>query len=221
MLTPLRGGRSGASVRTRGLVFGYPRTSSPVLQGVDFSIAPAESVCLWGPSGSGKSTMLSLIGGVLSPDAGELEVLGAGSGARGGAEPAWVLQTANLLPGSTARENVLLAGLLAGKPRDQAALRADAALQAVGLGDFSAYLAKRLSGGQAQRVAVARALAVDSPLVLADEPSGQLDHEATRLVCDALLGDAGRRATVVIASHDSYVASRCDRVLTFENGRVR
>lgn len=212
---------AGASIVVDEVTFAYRRSQAQVIKGISMTVGACESVCLWGPSGSGKSTLLSLIGGVLSPRAGTVDIF-VGDGRREVSQSvSWVLQTANLLPSVTALENVMLGLLIAGVDREKSAIIAQRSMEDLDIGDLSMHKAKRLSGGQAQRVAVARALAVEAPLILADEPSGQLDRRSTVRVCDALLDQTTGRATVVVASHDPYVAERCDRVITLEDGRIR
>lgn len=199
--------------------FRYAERDPFVVEDVDLEVERGATVCLWGPSGSGKSTLLALIGGVVSPTAGRVLVAPDLGGARG--TRAWVMQTANLFGSMTAFENVRMGAMAAGvRPAATAAWQA---LDAVGIGELAHARGKRLSGGQAQRVAVARALASRPGLVLADEPTGQLDASSTIQVCDALLGPAGlggTGATVIVASHDVAVAERCAIVVRLRDGRV-
>jgi ABC-type lipoprotein export system ATPase subunit len=197
------------------------------LRGLDLRVERREVVALLGPSGCGKSTFLSLAAGLDQPSAGELRFFGrplgrfdeaelAGYRAR---ELAIVFQSQNLWHDLSARENVLLALRLAGQPADRA--RADAALGQFGLGARGRHRAGALSGGEQQRVAIAAAAARGAPLVLADEPTGELGEEDERVVLDALLGlREDFASTVVIVTHSARVADAVDRVIELRDGRV-
>jgi len=193
-------------------------TLSAVIDIPAFTLAPGEQVALRGSSGSGKTTLLHLVAGILTPDAGEVWVAGRDMAALPeAARDQWraatigyVFQTFNLLQGYTAFENVLL-GMMFGRGADAA--RAESLLDRVGLSHRRDYRPRQLSVGQQQRVAVARALANQPRLVLADEPTGNLDPrhaaEAIALICGACR-DQG--AALLLVSHDPSVLARFDRV---------
>ncbi len=203
--------------------------SRTVLQAVDFSIAAGEVVAILGRSGSGKTTVLNLIAGIDQPSAGQVWVAGADLAAMGDAarsrfrlrQLGFVYQFFNLLPTLSAAENVRLPLELAGIPLARARERALAELQAVGLADRADAPPDWLSGGEQQRVAIARALVTDPPLVLADEPTGNLDPEIGDQVLDLLLRRArstGR--SLIMVTHSRRVAAAADRVLRVEGHRV-
>jgi lipoprotein-releasing system ATP-binding protein len=183
-----------------------------------------------GASGSGKSTLLNVLGTLDHPDEGRLEL--AGEPVDGLTEAArcrlrmrqlgFVFQFHHLLPEFTAEENVMMPLLLAGATFDAARARARELLGAVGLGERLAHVPSELSGGEAQRVAVARALAPEPRLLLADEPSGNLDAPAAERLHSLLSSLARERhQTVVIVTHDDRLASLADRVLRLEDGRLQ
>ncbi len=197
------------------------------LDRVSVQIAAGSFVALAGPSGSGKSTLLYLIGAMDRPSAGELFVLGRalhglperalGAHRR---EVGFVFQRFNLLPQLTARDNVLLP-LLSGRVGAPERARADELLEAVGLLSRRDALPSQLSGGQQQRVAIARALMREPRLLLADEPTGNLDSATGAEVLDLLAQLRERRElTVVLATHDAVVAERSDRVLALRDGAL-
>jgi putative ABC transport system ATP-binding protein len=197
------------------------------LEEVSLEIAAGAAVALAGPSGAGKSTLLHLIGALDRPDAGTVTVGGDELGALDRRALAahrrrigFVFQRFNLLPALTALDNVMAPTLPYRTGFDKAA-RARELLAAVGLAGREAALPSRLSGGEQQRVAIARALVNDPALVLADEPTGNLDSRTGRGIVDLLLElRAERGATVVLATHDPQVAARCDRVVRLVDGRV-
>ncbi|MFB4319215.1 ABC transporter ATP-binding protein [Actinomadura sp. 21ATH] len=215
-------------LRARGLRRHYGTGASLVraVDGVDLAVAPGEAVGVVGASGCGKSTLLHLLGGLDRPDGGELWL--AGRRIDGLPETAaarlrrraigFVFQSFHLVDELTARENVELPALLAGASRRAARLRAAELLDRVGLARRAGHLPAELSGGQRQRVAVARALVNDPRLLLADEPTGNLDSAAATDVLrlfDALRAE-GR--TLVIVTHDSRVAAATDRLITMRDG---
>lgn len=201
------------------LTFGYPGRGPQVLRGVDLEVPPGTSTAIVGPSGSGKTTLLSVIGGLLRPSGGRARAVdGAGSMHRVDSVATWVLQTVSLLPERTAADNVMVGAYSDTDDRAEADRRTAHALAAVGLGDRAEARARLLSGGEAQRVAIARALASHRPVLLADEPTGQLDAATSAAVADALLGATGR--TVVVVTHDLEVAARCTQVLELRDGRT-
>ncbi len=202
----------------RGVTFTYPRAQNPVLRGVDLDIPSGTSAAVMGPSGSGKTTLLSLVGTLLTMQGGTIEAIDADGVARHPYEvAAWVFQTVSLLPDRSALDNVAVGAYLDGADREEARRRAARHLAEVGLEGHEAEPARILSGGEAQRVAIARALASSRPLILADEPTGQLDASTSAAVLDAMIGAHAER-TVVIVTHDPEVAARCDMVVELRDG---
>lgn len=222
----------GAAVVAEELGKLYPGRSGKgveALGGVSFSIPPGSFTALLGPSGCGKSTLLHLLGALDTPTAGRLLVDGRDLASLGEAErdayrrrtAATVFQAFNLLPTMTALENAALPLLLDGVRPSEADERAARALADVGLSDRLDAFPYELSGGQMQRVAVARALAPRPALLLADEPTGNLDSRTGEAVLD-LVSElvAGRGITVVMATHSDQAARRASRVLTLLDGRL-
>ena len=201
----------------------------PVLRGVDLAIDTGAFVALLGPSGSGKSTLLHLIGGLDRPDAGsvavgerELTRLSDSELARFRNEAVGVVfQFFNLFPSLTVLDNVSLPGILRRLPSDEIRRRALELLDRVGLGALADKKANELSGGEMQRTALARALLLQPPLLLADEPTGNLDSENGGRVMD-LISSLARESgsTVVMVTHDASNARRADRVVRLKDGRV-
>ena len=220
---------TGACVlRTRGLRKDYGRGASLVhaVDGVDLTVAPGETVAIMGPSGCGKSTLLYLLGGLDRPTAGEIWLDGQDitrmserALARLRREAVgFVFQAFHLMDELTAVENVELPALLAGRSPRTARKRAEELLERVGLANRARFLPAALSGGQRQRVAVARALVADPLVVLADEPTGNLDSASTRDVLQLFdyLHRAGQ--TLVIVTHDVQVAATADRMISMSDG---
>lgn len=202
-----------------------------VLHGVDLELHAGEFTALVGPSGSGKSTLLNILGLLDRPTSGRILLQGRDTTgldekertALRGRSLGFVFQFHHLLPAFTALENVLMP-MLAARGREEAGMRerAFALLEEIGLADRAAYGASKLSGGQQQRVAVARALVLDPPLVLADEPTGNLDTESGAQVFELLRRVSERHRTAfLVVTHDERIAARCDRVLTMVDGRIR
>lgn len=200
-----------------------------VLRGVDLSLRAGEIVALVAPSGTGKSTLLHLAGLLESPDAGEVIVGGQDAGRLGDLERTairrrmigFVYQAHHLLPEFTARENVVLPQLIAGVSRADARARADALLGSFGLAHRLDHLPGRLSGGEKQRVAIARALANRPGILLADEPTGNLDVKTSEAVFDELLHMVrGQGVAALIATHNEELAARMDRVVTLRDGQL-
>ncbi len=196
---------------------------------VDILLREGEVVGLFGPSGSGKTTLLSLLGCILRPTSGSLRLYDVETtGLDETALPAirkkyisFVFQGFNLFPALTAYENVMLMLKLKGMKGDSADSRAKDLLTAVELTERMHFLPRDLSGGQKQRVSIARALAADSPIILADEPTGNLDHINGRRVMEILrsLATDGRRC-VVVATHDNRIEDIFDRILFMEDGTI-
>ncbi len=198
-----------------------------ILRGLDLVVERGESVAVLGPSGSGKSTMMMVMAGLERASSGIVRVAGEDLGALDEDGLALfrrrhvgiVFQGFHLIPTMTARENVAVPLEFAGV-RDAFA-RADAALASVGLGHRLAHYPGQLSGGEQQRVALARAVVGEPGLVLADEPTGNLDHATGAQVMDLLFGLAGARgATLVLITHDLALARRCARVVRLQDGRI-
>ncbi len=199
------------------------------LRGVDLSLPPGEVVSIEGPSGCGKTSLLNLLGLLDAPTRGEVRWDGRSVGGRTDRERArlrlervgFIFQRFYLLPTLTARENVELPMRALGTPRADRQARASALLAEVGLAGRERAFPHQLSGGEEQRVAVARALANQPGLLLADEPTGELDSENTEAIL-ALLGrvQEERKATLVLVTHNPAVAGRARRHLTMRDGRV-
>jgi lipoprotein-releasing system ATP-binding protein len=201
-----------------------------VLHGIDLVLQPGEFAALIGPSGSGKTTLLNLIGLLDRPNAGRIEVAGQDAGVLDeaattqlrGRAIGFVFQYHYLLPAFTTQENVMMP-VLAARGRVDDAMRAKAAglLDRVGLTPWRDQKASDISGGQQQRVAIARALAMDPALVLADEPSGNLDTQNADAVFDLLREvNVASGTTFLIVTHDPRLARRCDRIVELVDGRI-
>jgi putative ABC transport system ATP-binding protein len=195
--------------------------------GVSLSIAAGEMVAMVGPSGSGKSTLLNLLGALDRPDSGEILISGVelsklddkGRTRLRREKVGLIFQFFNLLPLLTARENVALPLLLAGASPKDAERRADELLQKVGLGPRSSHTPEELSGGEMQRVAIARALAPRPPVLLADEPTGNLDSKVSVEVLTLLRAAAREEGCAIfMVTHDPRAAAVTDRVLEFKDG---
>jgi lipoprotein-releasing system ATP-binding protein len=198
-----------------------------VLRGVDLTIAPGEIVALLGPSGAGKSTLLHLAGLLEPPDAGEITIMGedcAGLSddrrtALRRARIGFVYQAHHLLPEFTALENVIIPQMIGGKKRRDAAIRAEALLGEMGLAQRLAHYPAQLSGGAQQRVAIARALAGAPQLLLADEPTGNLDERTAGQVFGELIKLVrSGRAGALIATHNTALAATMDRQVVLHRG---
>jgi putative ABC transport system ATP-binding protein len=199
------------------------------LRGVTMEVDRGEMVGIVGPSGSGKSTLLGIIGGLDSPTAGQIEIDGIDISRMGedrlteirNEKIGFIFQFFNLIPTLTALENVALPIQFARRPQFKPEKRARELLKSLGLGDRLHHRPTELSGGQQQRVAIARALANNPPLILADEPTGNLDSEAGEMVMNTLSDIRQREGTTVIfVTHDPMLAGRMDRVLRLIDGRI-
>jgi len=219
-------------VAIRDLVKEYRRGAEVVrvLDGLSLEIATGDFVALMGPSGSGKSTLLNLIGGIDRPTSGILEVdrlrvdtLSDGALARWRADHVgFVFQMYNLLPVLSAERNVELPLLLKDLSRDQRARRVAAALKLVGLSDRAKHRPRELSGGQEQRVGIARAIVTDPTLLLCDEPTGDLDRKSGDEILDllqALNREYGK--TIIMVTHDPHAAERSNRTIHLDKGMLR
>jgi putative ABC transport system ATP-binding protein len=213
---------SAATGVLRAVSVGVDGPRRPLLADVTVEARPGRLLAVTGSSGSGKTTLLAVLGGLVRPDSGEATYDGGAVGTSSG-EPrpgtALVLQTYGLVPTLTAEENVAVALRAAGVPPGDAVAVAGAALDRVGVADLAERLVTELSGGQLQRVAVARALAVEPQVLLADEPTSELDqHNRDRVVAE-LRVEAQRGAVVVLATHDPEVADLCDEEVHLVDGR--
>ena len=216
-------------IRIRDVVMRLPSGGRPltILDGVTLDVAPGEVCAITGPSGSGKSTLLGLIAGLDRPSAGSITV--AGVEITGLDEDAlarfrrdtlgYVFQSYHLIPTLTAAENVAVPLEIVGAP--DAPARARALLGDVGLGGRAHHYPVQLSGGEQQRVALARALAPHPAILVADEPTGNLDEATGREIVELLFaGHEKRGTTLVLVTHDPALALRCDRVVRLRSGRI-
>jgi putative ABC transport system ATP-binding protein len=217
-------------IRLRGLTRDYEMGSETVqaLSGVDLDIGRNEYVAIMGPSGSGKSTMMNMIGCLDTPTAGEywlngVEVSRMSDDALArvrNREIGFVFQTFNLLPRASALHNVELPLIYAGIRAWDRRERARRALERVGLGDRTHHKPNELSGGQRQRVAIARALVNDPSILLADEPTGNLDSVTSEEIMSVFADLHGQGQTVVMVTHEADIAKHAHRVVTLRDGRV-
>ena len=224
---------SEPTLRLEGIRKSYGTGSAhetEVLHGIDLSLARGEFAALIGPSGSGKSTLLNIIGLLDKPSAGKLFLTGqeaenlpdkALTRLRGDAI-GFVFQFHNLLPAFTAVENVMLPLLaMRGKPDAAMRTRAEELIDKVGLAPWGHHLANDLSGGQQQRVAIARALVMQPALVLADEPTGNLDTQSADNIFDLMRSVSQVSGTTfLIVTHDPRLAKRCDRIIELVDGQI-
>ncbi|HKH48127.1 MAG TPA: ABC transporter ATP-binding protein [Thermoanaerobaculia bacterium] len=201
-----------------------------VLKGIDLAVEPGEMVAIVGPSGSGKSTLLHLLGALDRPDRGSVEIGGQPLEKMSGSALAafrnrtigFVFQFHQLLPDFTALENVMLPGRIAGREPRPVFDHARELLREVGLEDRLDHFPNQLSGGERQRVALCRALALEPPLLLADEPTGNLDPASGGHVFELLLEmQARHRTTGILVTHNPEIAARCSRVLELVDGGLR
>ena len=230
-------------MRARGLEMSFGRTHA--LRGVDLDLLAGEVLAVTGPSGSGKSTLLHVMAGVLVPDAGSVSYHGGKSPGGGATDVAediavniavldeaarsrlrlnefgFIFQFGQLLPDLSALDNVTIPLLLAGTPRRRALAQARETLGELGLSEHLDKRPTQLSGGQAQRAAVARALVTGPRILFADEPTGSLDSLAAERTMEVLLASVrSRGASLVIITHDARVAAYADREVTVRDGRV-
>jgi len=222
---------SDAVVRIQGVAKTYHRDSQavPVLENIDLEVAPGESVALMGPSGSGKTTLLNLIAGIDRPSKGRIEVAGQALAGLSERELAkfrarhigFIFQLYNLIPVLTAYENVELPLLLTRLSRADRRKHVMTALDVVGLTDRIAHYPRQLSGGQEQRVAIARAIVTDPTLLLADEPTGDLDRRSEEEVL-ILLKRLNRefKKSIVMVTHDPKAAATAGRTVHLEKGEL-
>jgi len=207
--------------------FGSGRRRLEVLKGIDLEIRPGELVAMMGPSGCGKSTLLNIIGGLLEADSGSISL---GEFSYGTKPPSrvvnvrrrgigWIFQDYHLIDRLSALDNVIFALELSGVPTPQAKEQAREALEKVGLEDRMEFIPDQLSGGQRQRVAIARAIAGSRPLLLADEPTGNLDVKSGQEIIDLFKQLCKEDGTsVLMVTHDPTLASMADRMLLLKDG---
>jgi putative ABC transport system ATP-binding protein/lipoprotein-releasing system ATP-binding protein len=192
----------------RGLSFRLPSGDRVLFRDVSFEVNAGDAVAIEGPSGVGKTTLLALLAGLMRPTSGTVTVESIST------PPfAWVLQTLNSLPGRSVLANACLYGLVDDLPAPVVRHRATDLLVELGMGDMLATPARQLSGGEQQRMAVARALASSRPIVLADEPTNQLDHDNARQVMRTLFAASHGQRTVVVVTHDHDALPAGTRVL--------
>ena len=219
---------SSAVIETRGLTreFRSDGVTVEALRGVDLSVAEGEFVAIMGPSGCGKSTLLHILGGLDRPTGGE--VLLRGKRVDNLSEARWakvrrsdvgfVFQSFNLINNLSAADNVELAALLGGASAREGRSRREDLFSQLGIDDIAAKSPTRLSGGQQQRVAIARALVNRPAVLLADEPTGNLDSETNRALLNLLQQHHDEGQTIVMGTHDARVASTADRVIRMRDG---
>ena len=217
-------------LKARGLFksFGPAGGKIAVLRGVDLSLEKGEIAALMGPSGVGKSTLLHLVSGLEPPDSGEIAVDGRDLGSLSGDDldtfrnrtMGIVYQHHYLLPEFTALENVMVPTLKSGRALDGRRKAAEL-LEAVGLKERLGHFPSQLSGGEQQRVSLARALVMSPGLVLADEPTGDLDEATSDMVFDLIFSLAREREiTLLMATHNLRLAEKCDRIMRLHGGRI-
>ena len=205
------------SLELRQIQHRFPTGLDDILRGVDLYVANAESVAVMAPSGTGKTTLLAIAGGLIRPASGSVEYDGIAPDRAVRHSVGWVLQTVNLLPMHTALHNVALPLLAGGLPSREANHRAVAQLDVLHLGHLAERPARLLSGGEAQRIAVARALVSRPSILLADEPTANLDpHTALEVAATLLASESG--SSILIATHDPKVAALADRTLLLSEG---
>ena len=211
--------------------FGSGSSKLQVLNGIDLSLKRGELVALMGPSGCGKSTLLNIIGGLLAGDGGEIALNNRKYGRKGPSSVVdvrrdlvgWIFQDFHLLNNLSALDNVAMALELSGMNSKQAEHKAAAALERVGLEDRMHHIPDQLSGGQQQRVAIARAIAGNRPLLLADEPTGNLDIASGKDVLQLfkdLCHDEANPISILMVTHDPELASNADRMLLLRDGKT-
>jgi ABC-type lipoprotein export system ATPase subunit len=219
--------RAAVSIAARALAKSYDGGQVPALTGVDLTVHPGERVAITGPTGCGKSTLLSLLALLDVPDGGDLELDGGPAAAIRSPER-WratrvgiVFQFHHLLPHLTVEENAMLPLAAVGVLGAAARRRARRVVDRIGLGHRADFRADRLSGGERQMAAVARALVASPALILADEPTGSVDSATGDAILDLIFDwEDGERPTLVLVTHNPAVAARADRVVAMRDGRL-
>jgi putative ABC transport system ATP-binding protein len=227
---PSQGAANGSMIRLDGVhkVYDAGELAVHALRGIDLDVKPGEYIALMGPSGSGKSTLMHILGCLDVPTQGEYFLDGtpvSGMSSRALArirnrKVGFVFQSFNLLPRATILRNTELPMLYAGEGRRERRERALAALERVGLAERAKALPTQLSGGQKQRVAIARALVNDPPIVLADEPTGNLDSKTGQEILAIFDGLQREGHTVLLVTHDSTIAAHAHRIIRMVDGLV-
>ena len=217
-------------IEVRGATKTFHRGTQEIhaLEDVSFAVEPGETVAIQGPSGSGKTTLLTLIGTLDRMTSGSVELDGIdpwtlsdrGRSRLRARQIGFVFQSYNLIPQLNAWKNVALPLRYGGVGRRERKQRALAALERVGLSDRAQHLPSQLSGGEEQRVAIARAMVTDPKLLLADEPTGNLDTETGERVMDQILALHGEDATLLVVTHNPAIAGICGRTLSLLDGRL-
>ena len=209
--------------------FQLGETAIDALKGVSLDIAPGEFLAVWGPSGSGKSTLMHIIGLIDSPSSGEIRFDGRDTCGMSdnaitefrGQRIGFVFQSFNLVPVLSAQENVMLPLQIQGVTENEALKRAVSALEDVGLGEFLLHRPDTLSGGQRQRVAIARALVINPRLVVADEPTANLDSDNSRMIVDLMREmNQLKGVTFVFTTHDPRLLEHVDRRIMLHDGAI-
>ncbi len=221
-------GQTLISVRDLYKIYEVGTQTVPAVQGLDLDIQKGEHVAIMGSSGSGKSTLMNMLGCLDTPTKGTYRLNGTEVSTLTDDELAeirnreigFVFQTFNLLPRSTAAQNVELPLVYAGMKASARAQRVADAIEAVGLTDRRTHKPNELSGGQRQRVAIARALVNNPSLILADEPTGNLDSVTSDEIMEILGGLNAQGHTVIIVTHENDIAARCRRVIRLSDGRI-
>jgi len=227
----MKGIQDMSIVHTESLtkIYGDGSQPIPAVNAVDLTVEEGEFLAIMGPSGSGKSSLLYLLGGLDKPTSGKVWLRDADMSALNDdalsrlrrTEFGFVFQFFNLIPVLTAQENVAIPLILDGVPRPQALKQADEALKRVGLADRSTHRPTELSGGQQQRVAMARALVTTPAVILADEPTGNLDSRSSDDVVQMLRRAVDEwKQTLVLVTHDSRVAAFADRIIFLKDGKI-
>lgn len=208
----------------RDISYSYPNRQ--ILCDLDFTLQQGDCIAIVGPSGSGKTTLLAVLGGLIQPDEGTVMIDASDPSTKVADNVSWILQTMNALPDRSVLDNVAIGALAGGLTHCGARELALNALAGVGLADRADEPIRLLSGGEAQRVGIARALVSGRPFTLADEPTGQLDRFNTETVIDALVASTEHneeklRRGLVVVTHDRAVAERCAELYELVDGRLQ
>lgn len=229
MSSSATGSRPVVELSKASVTYRKGRETVNALYGVDFTLEGGEFVTVTGPSGAGKSTFLQLCGGILSPTSGSVRFMGVDRGKLRDRDLAqlrrqeigFVFQSFNLLDYLTAEENVALPLLLSGMAEEARLLLARQRLDSLGLGHRRGHYPAELSGGECQRVAIARALVTDPPLLIADEPTGNLDHDSSAVVMDIFAGiHRDCTASILLVTHSPWVAGFGSRTVRIDEGQL-